>query len=109
MIVRIELSDRKNKTVYIFLPMKNDSNTIFDPSTLPYPWPPMTGMWNGKKFFGDPDYNEDTKKLVFECSDGDKLLTDIDMYTVLRLGSRIILESAQDGKVLFEVTDWEVL
>lgn len=109
MIIRFELSDNNNKTLYLFLPMKNDSPTIFDPESIPYPWPPLTGTWKGKRFFGDLDYNEEAKTLKFTCSDGDTLETEIDAYTVLRQGSKMVFTSGTDGKVLFEVTDCEVL
>jgi hypothetical protein len=74
MIARLMLRNDRS-TIYLFLWMEGE--VVVNLENWSYPWPSLFGFWNGKKFWGDIDYNEETKELIAECSDNDTLTTSI--------------------------------
>lgn len=106
MIARLMLRNDRS-TIYLFLWMEGE--VVVNLENWSYPWPSLFGFWNGKKFWGDIDYNEETKELIAECSDNDTLTTSIKENMRITLGSKMLIKSKTDGSLMFTVVEHEAL
>lgn len=107
MITRFELKCER-KILYVFF-WTNEGHQIVNPVKWSFPWPPMVGYWDGKKFWADVDYDEDTKELIFNCSDNDVLTVMIDTKTRIVEGTEFQFKSVASGIFTFKVTESEIL